>query len=286
MIMKEAVIALLTDFGLAEPFVGIMKGVITQISPGIPTIDITHQIPAGDILRGAVTLWQSAPYFPEGAIFLCVVDPGVGTSRLPMIVRVEKSESSKEQVFIGPDNGLFTFLLKGDYSTYQISNPAYILPNPGKTFHGRDIFAPAAAHAATGILPHEFGPRIDHPIRLPLPRLEQPAEGRLVGQVLYTDHFGNVLTSLGCFERLDENTIDLKPWLPGIQEARYPLGKTRLQLPDGTLLPLARTFGEISPGSCAALIGSTGLLEIVANRQSAADLLGLRAGEPIEWNVL
>src|SRR3990170_2793230 len=199
-------IVLMTDYGLADPFSGILKGVISRIAPEVAMIDLTHEIPRGDILRGAINLWQARPFFPEGTIFLCVVDPGVGTTRRGILV------NSGGYSFIGPDNGLFTFIYETDFKVRELYNPAYFLPITSTTFHGRDIFAPVAAYVARSIPAEELGPVITNPTRLPLPRLDCPNVGVLQGE---------------------------------------------------------------------CLVGSSGLLEIVANQQSATNLLGLGVGETV-----
>ena len=156
-------IALITDFGENDPFVGIMKGVISKIAPGTKMIDITHNIPPGDIQRAAIMLWQSRPYFTPGSIFLTVVDPGVGTSRRGLI------GCSADHIFIGPDNGIFSFVMDSSSEQWELDNQRYQLPHPGTTFHGRDIFAPAAAYTAEGVFGSEFGPVVNDMLRLPKP---------------------------------------------------------------------------------------------------------------------
>jgi len=267
-------IVILTDFGLADPFVGIMKGVIAQIAPQTPLIDLTHEIPPGDIRRAAVTLWQSVDYFPASSIFLVVVDPGVGTSRRAVIL------DNRRQTFIAPDNGVLAFVRGENFRACEISNPRLALPHPGTTFHGRDLFAPAAAHASLGVPHPEFGEALTTLEVLPLPQLTSPAPGRLCGQTLHADRFGNLLTSLGKFSRSAEE-IRFTPWIG--QAAPFALRPeaAQLALADGRTLAWTDTFAEISPGKCAVILGSSGLLEIAANRQSAANLLNLRADEPV-----
>ena len=181
---SSPLIALITDFGENDPFVGIMKGVISKISPGIELIDITHNIPPGDIQRAAIMLWQSKPYFPPGSIFLTVVDPGVGTSRRGLIA------FSDDHIYVGPDNGLFTFVLDTSSEQWELENREYQLPHPGTTFHGRDIFAPAAAYTAKGIFGSEFGPVITDIMRLPKPHFRLSPH-QIQGEILYKDRFGN-----------------------------------------------------------------------------------------------
>ena len=268
-------IVILTDFGNSDPYVGIMKGVIAQIAADTATIDLTHEIPPGDIARGAFVLWQSRPYFPKGTVFLCVIDPGVGTSRNPVIIQ------SNDQIFVGPDNGLFTFVLDAVSQVWRIQNPKLGLPDLGNTFHGRDIFAPAAAHAAKGIPKPEFGDSLLDLELIALPILESPSPGVLRGQILHTDRFGNLVTSLGKFTPEGTDGFNFNPWVRETHQYRLTLQNARLSLPSGNELSWSQTFAEIPSNCCGVIIGSTGLLEIVANRQSAANLLNLGSGEII-----
>ncbi len=268
-------IVILTDFGTSDPFVGIMKGVITQIAPLTPVIDLTHEISPGDIRQGAVTLWQSINYFSEGSIFLVVIDPGVGTPRRPIMLQ------NGCHTFIAPDNGVLSFICGDDPKVWEISNPELTLSNPGITFHGRDIFAPAAAHTSLGVKAFQFGDPIQELEMLEFPRLEMPHPTRLYGQILYPDRFGNLLTSLGNFTWSNNNHMEFHPWVGNISPFSAVPETFHIELQDGKLLPWAKTFADIPPGDCAVLLGSSGLLEIVANRQSAANLLNLRSDEPV-----
>jgi S-adenosyl-L-methionine hydrolase (adenosine-forming) len=279
-------IVLLTDFGTLDPFTGIMKGVIAGIAPGTPVIDLTNEIPPGDILRGAVTLWQAKPYFPSGTIFVGVVDPGVGTAR--RAVRID----TQGLVLIGPDNGLFSLTIgsKG-YQAWELRNPRLSLPAPGVTFHGRDLFSPAAAHSALGVAGPEFGPPSRELTALNPPRLERTGPGELRGEILFPDRFGNLQTSLGRFVPIPESFFELDPWVEMQEKSvemgnknsilRIRLAQARLFLPDGASLPWARTFVDAPEGGCAFLVGSSGLVEIVAKNRSAADLLGLERGDQV-----
>jgi S-adenosylmethionine hydrolase len=272
-------IAILTDFGTTDPFVGIMKGVVAGIAPESPTIDLTHEIPPGDIQRGAITLWQSLTYFPKGGVFLAVVDPGVGTHRRPIILETQGF------TFVGPDNGLFTFILGDSFQAWELQNPRFALSNPGMTFHGRDLFAPAAGHAALGIPGPEFGEPIQDIERIPLPKFEFPSPGEINGQILHADHFGNLLTSLGSFAPADDGKFKLSPWIGGEPEIEVDLYKSSLKLPNGEILLWASTFGQVPEGECAFILGSSGLIEIAANRKSAANLLHLAGGETISLTI-
>jgi len=266
-----APIAILTDFGARDPYVGIMKGVILKRVEA-PLVDLTHEIPPGDIRRAAFALWQSYRFFPQGTIFLAVVDPGVGSSRLPVLV---ESEGYR---FIAPDNGLLTYVLKAESRAWALANPAFQLHLPSATFHGRDIFAPAAAYAALGVPGRAFGPMVPTLQRFPPPRWAR--EGDLLhGEVLHADHFGNLITSLGAF-RYDGEQWLLLPWLYETHEPQY-FTPGAVRLPDGRVLPLVRTFAEVPTGEVAALVGSSGMVELVANRHSAAEMLHLAPGDPV-----
>jgi len=271
-------IALLTDFGDSDPFVGIMKGTIAIIAPQTPLIDITHNIPPGDVRRAAVMLWQSIRFFPGGTIFLSVVDPGVGTLRRGMILQTE------DHLFVGPDNGLFSFILEKQFEAWELIDPKFQLPQPGTTFHGRDIFAPAAAYAANGIEGSQFGPKITEIIQLPGPRLHIKSN-QIEGEILYSDQFGNLLTSLGKWISSDREKFFFDPWLNlGASlsgDITIAKNQASLMLPDGHILPWVDTFADIPDGDCGMLVGSSGLVEIAANRSRAADLLKLSSGDPV-----
>jgi len=271
--MKSKLIALLTDFGNDDPYVGIMKGVISDLAPNTHLIDITHQIPAGDIQRGAFVLWQTAQDFPTGTIFLSVIDPGVGSDRRAIIVEIG------DQTFIGPDNGLFSYLLyKSQFAGWELSNPQYQRTTSSATFHGRDIFAPAAAYAAKSISGDQFGPKLESLTTLRKPVLHIYDEF-FTGEVLSHDHFGNLFTSLGHFKYQNESLV-YHSWIDKTELAIEDMSSIRVKANDQNL-PLVKTFASVAPGTCAGLIGSTGLLEIVANQASAKSLLGLEVSTAV-----
>ena len=271
----NATIAILTDFGTQDPYVGIMKGVMAGINANARIVDLNNQIPPGDIRRAAFTLWQARDYFPQGTIFLTVVDPGVGTHRRPIIIKADG------YMYVGPDNGVFSFILGGDWQAWEIANPDLMLPNPGNTFHGRDIFAPGAAHAARNISGAEFGNAVLDLVLLPVPKLETLSPGVIHAEILHADHFGNLLTSLGKLAPLENGVWQFRPWVGDAQAHIMQSSNTVIKLSDGKRLPWVTTFGEIPADECAALVGSSGMIEIVANRQSAAEMLELSGGESI-----
>ncbi len=269
-----APIVILTDFGLQDPYVGIMKGVILQ-RVQTTLVDLVHDIPPGDIRQAAFVLWQSLDHFPEGTVFLAVVDPGVGSHRLPVIAE------SQGYRFVAPDNGLLTYVATLETRAWALANPAFHLPIPSATFHGRDIFAPAAAYAARGVPGRAFGPMVPSLRRIPLPAWRLEGRHMLRGEVLHADRFGNVITSLGAFRRSGSDWM-LFPW-PETRAQQEPVYfiPAAVRLPDGRLLPVVRTFADIPPDETAALVGSSGMIEIAANRQSAAAMLDLKPGDSV-----
>ncbi|HJS28907.1 MAG TPA: SAM-dependent chlorinase/fluorinase [Anaerolineales bacterium] len=272
--MKTRIVAMLTDFGNLDPFAGMMKGVIAGLFPNAYLIDITHEIPPGDILRAAVSLWQAVPSFPTGTIFLAVVDPGVGTDRNPVIVR------SAGNIYIGPDNGVFTLVLKKPVEAYCIEPEFLGTTVVSGTFHGRDIFAPAAALACAGETPKNFGVPVPQLTEITPPYLDWSEPSKARGEILFSDRFGNLLTSLGKFARLDEG-VRFEPWMEDPAPEFYLVGAPGLALQDGTIFPLSRTYSDLPVGGCGAIIGSSGLIEIVANRGSAANALALEHGDRV-----
>ena len=239
-----APIALLTDFGLLDPYVGTMKGVLAGLAPGVPVLDVTHGVPPQDVRVGALFLDAAWPHFPVGTVFVCVVDPGVGTRRRPIVVR------AAGRLFVGPDNGLLGLL--PDAEVRQITAP-WGNPSPSRTFHGRDLFAPVAARLATGSPFEDVGPLVEDPVRVVLPL---PVDGR--GEVLYVDHYGNAVTNL-----------------PGADE-----GVVRIR---GRVAPVVHTYAAATPGEAVALTGSTGRLEIAVRDGHAARELGLAPGTSVSW---
>lgn len=276
-------IAILTDFGTQDPFVGIMKGVIAKIAPDVRIIDISNHIPPGAIRQGALNLWQALPYFPESTVFLGVVDPGVGSERAAMLLQ------SNQHLFVGPDNGLFSYVSGVGDPAWRLENPELQISAGSTTFHGRDVFAPAAAHAAMGTAPDQFGRSLTSPTRLPALASSQPAPGSWDGEIVYADHFGNLLTSLGPWQRRGPNLVlgGSPGGDPSALEASFLSSWRRASvlLGDGRILASASTFSAIRENECAVLIGSSGLLELAAQGRSAAAILGLQPGDPVRLNL-
>ena len=275
--MTKKIIALLTDFGIDNPYVGIMKGVITTINPEARMIDLSHQIPLADIQRGAFLIWQAAQDFPPGTIFLSVVDPGVGTNRKAICLR------NNDHSFIGPDNGLFSYVMLNQVVTaWELSNPEFQLKNPSNTFHGRDIFAPAAAYISLGTSGQDFGKRAHNLIKLPQPEFTQE-KNKIRGEVISFDQYGNLFTSLGQFSN-KAKTLKCSSWINSLNITIDDPTRLTINV-NGLHLPFVTTFGSIPIGECAGLIGSTGLLEIVANQDTAKSILKLGVGSKVtlEW---
>jgi S-adenosyl-L-methionine hydrolase (adenosine-forming) len=246
----RGIITLTTDFGLRDPWVGTMKGVILAVTREVHLVDLTHEIAPHDVPEGARALEAAVPFFPAGTVHLAVVDPGVGSPRRALVV------ARGDQWFVGPDNGLFTpFLLTPGWRAFELSAPEFRLPVVSRTFHGRDVFAPAAAHLAVGVPPDRFGAEVADPVRLPWPSSRRLAAG-VSGEVVHVDRFGNLVTSIDARE-LDADSV--------VAVAGRELG-------------LARTFAEIRPGDVAGIVGSTGRLEIAAREASAARVLGVGPG--------
>lgn len=256
------VITLMTDFGSKNGFAGVLKGVIWKIAPDVQIADITHEIAPQNIMEGAIALWRAAPYFPDGTIHVAVVDPGVGTTRRPMAARIA------DQYFVGPDNGVFTPLLEQAEQTSQpislihMNKPQYWLPEVSSTFHGRDIFSPAAAHLANGVALTDLGEPFTDPVRL---SLAQPVRipGGWRGQVILIDIFGNIATNLRADLVKDHAAC-------------------QIQLAGHVVQGLVTTYGERKPGDLVALVDSENFIEVAVVNGNGAQKLGIVVGEPVE----
>lgn len=274
-------IVLLTDFGYADVYAGVMKGVCAEIAPDTPVVDLTHGVPPGDIRQAAFQMWSALSYFPKGSIFVLVVDPGVGGSRRAIAVQ------GGGHTFVAPDNGVLTYVLL-DLSlerAVELRDPSYQLEHVSATFHGRDIFAPAGAHLAAGVPLERLGPPVEDLVRIPLPRLAISPPDSLRGEVLYPDRFGNLVTSIGQL-RWSEAGIGFEPWLPEVQGLELPEGEGWVLLPQGDRIPFRHTFGAVSQGEPLAYIGSSGMLEIGINQGDAADALHLSANDDIIFEAV
>ncbi|PSF39436.1 hypothetical protein C7H19_01210 [Aphanothece hegewaldii CCALA 016] len=254
------VITLLTDFGLQDVYVGVMKGAIATINPSLRVIDLTHQIPPQNILAGRFCLMNAYSYFPHGTIHLAIVDPGVGSQRQGIAIQF------KEGYLVGPDNGLFSGILDLSQALKAVSltNAQYWLTSrPSTTFHGRDIFASVAAHLASGVPLQELGDLIDpaHLVRLSPPSFEKTPT-KIMGYIQYIDVFGNLITNIP--------STAIPP----------ALSHWQLKIKD-VIIPMGNTYSDVALGEAVALIGSHSWLEIAVRNGNAQAQLQLDWGDPV-----
>ena len=268
--MARPFVTFLSDFGLRDDFVGTCHGVIKRIAPDAEIIDITHGIPPQAVLQGALVLANTVPYMPEG-VHLAVVDPGVGGARRPVALR-----DASGRFYVGPDNGLLVPAAErqgGIVAAHELANPAYALPTVSRTFHGRDLFAPAAAHLVQGVPLEELGPPLgpDALVRLDLPAPEVAAR-RIRATVLYVDGFGNI--------QLNLTRADLEP--VGV----VPGTKVELELgSDRYYAVVARTFGDARAGDIILYEDSYRNMSVAINGGNAAEMLGADAGDEVKIHV-
>lgn len=257
---RGRVIALLTDFGLDDNYVGTMKAVIAGINPRAHVIDLCHGVRSQDIIGGAFLLASSYKFFPRGTIFVVVIDPGVGGER--KIVCMETSD----YIFLAPDNGVLGPVMEREeaHMLVEVSNTRFFLPHISSTFHGRDIFAPVAAHLSLGVRPARLGSRLKETKRIHFPKPEVSPDGTLKGEVIYVDRFGNLITNI------DRKLIgEIEPHVISI--AIY----------DRKIERLSTTYQDGRVGELVALIGSSGHLEVAINGGSASKLLNCSCGEKV-----
>lgn len=252
---RPPIITLTSDFGDAGYYVGAMRGVLLSLCPEARLVDLTHRVSPYSPLEGSLVLAQACTTFPEGTVHLAVVDPGVGGIRKPIIVR------SRGYFFVGPDNGIFTPFLDGKECVYRIREDV-ALPDRSATFHGRDLFAPAAARLARGDDPETLGEPSHQAVHLHVPRPRR--EGCLLaGQVLYVDHFGNLITNI---HRADLGGLGT--------ELRVTIGTHEIR-------QLSRTYQDGALGESLALVGSSGYLEVAVVQGNAGAQLGMGKGERV-----
>lgn len=255
-------IALLTDFGQKDWYVASMKGCILRLAPAAICIDITHEVQPGDVRAAAFILAQCFHDFPEETVFLCVVDPGVGTERSAVAIRLGRS------CLVGPDNGIFSYLLERekdrDLEIYKIGNDTYFNKQPSHTFHGRDIFAPVSAHLVNGIAISALGPRLEKIKRLNWPQVNYQKE-EAKGEILFIDHYGNAITNISQMQL----------------EAKFPSSELILTV-DSNIISLVKTFGDVAEGEPLAYYGSGGFVEIALNGASAAEEFNLQIEQKVK----
>ncbi|MBE2270708.1 MAG: SAM-dependent chlorinase/fluorinase [Anaerolinea sp.] len=273
-------IALITDFGSTDIYVGVMKGVILSIYPNARLIDISHDIQPQNVREGAFALLNSYRYFPEGTLFLTVVDPGVGSSRKPVAVQAGR------YTFVAPDNGVLSYVLYEirDAFAVELNNPTYQMAAVSSTFHGRDIFAPAAAHLAKGVALRAMGTPLLNPVTLPEPALTVNAK-KITGEVIHVDHFGNIMTSIGYLRWVAPERLTLNKRFGEYASLPVPTSGTTIQIGSTTLTGIQSTFAEVPRGELLALVESNGYLEIAVNQGNAAARLEVSIGDPVEMQI-
>ncbi len=255
------IITLTTDFGLADGYAGIIKGVILGIARDVHLVDLTHEIAPQGIRQAAYVLSHAAPYFPAGTIHLAVVDPGVGSTRRPLIVQTQRA------TYVGPDNGLFTFALAEPAATaWEADRPDYWLPAVSHTFHGRDIFAPVAAHLARGLSPHRLARQVHDPVRLALPLPHRESSGRIAGHVVHVDRFGNLITDIP------------KDWAVG---GASSFEQWQCEIADERINGISAGYSDVATGSLVVLVSSGGTVEVAVRDGNAAKRLGVGVDEVV-----
>ena len=260
--MARTIISFTSDFGDEDWFVGVVHGVLHDLAPDARVVDLTHAVPPGNVVRAAFVLEAATPDFPAGTVHLAVVDPGVGTKRRALAVRAHG------QFFVGPDNGLLEWALADpEAEVHELTESRFFRHPVSRTFHGRDVFAPVAAHLARGEALRAFGARITDPVRLPARALHRE-DGQLVGRVMFIDRFGNALTNLS-EQDLADAFATAKP------EAIAVLAAGRV------IRGLARSYGDAPVGTLLAIIGSSGRLEVAQVGGDASERLGLGVGDEI-----
>ena len=262
---QPPIITLLTDFGLDDGTVGVMKGVILGLAPRARLVDLSHGIGPQDIRAAAFVLGRTAPYFPDGTIHLVVVDPGVGTARRPILVCTER------HYFVAPDNGVLSFIYDREVVTrvVEIQAEHYRRETISPTFHGRDIFGPAAAWLTRGIDPTNFGDEITDYKKIEVPKGKPAGDRALQGMILHVDRFGNLVTSIHQSE---------------IEAMRATVGPSplRIQVGERVIGEMRETYMEGGKEEVFGVIGSTGYLEIAASRKGAAGILNVRRTERVQ----
>ena len=282
----KSVITLTTDFGIQDPYVGLMKGVILSINPDAEIVDVTHGVAPQNVLQGSFLLHHSRRYFPKDAIHVAVVDPGVGTNRRAVLLETPQGR------FLAPDNGLLTHVLlhslgrpstKGGpvelpqgWRAYHLTNPAYWLQPLSRTFHGRDLFAPVAAHLSNGVPPSELGDEVGSLHCLPMSTPHWRGD-ILRGRVVHVDRFGNLVTDIPA----DLLTVDASPSGPprGVPRGRPSPLNVQIEVGGAVIEGLSASYAEAD--GLLAIIGSFDTLEIALKNGSAASKLNACPGDPV-----
>ena len=262
--MTRPILTLTTDFGLGDHFVGTMKGVILGICPQVQIVDISHGVTPFEIGEGAYLIAQAYRYFPKKTVHVVVVDPGVGTARRPILME------AAGQYFVAPDNGVLSMVLAREAGAKfrLISNAKYFLPQVSTTFHGRDIFAPMAAHLAAGVPAARIGKRIEDYLKPGFDKPHREGKRTWMGRILKIDRFGNVITNFHV-----DDFGDL-----GLRSFSFAFGPV-------TVTAMARNYAERAPGELFAILGSSGYYEVSVSQGSAAKAIGCETGAAIELMV-
>lgn len=260
---ESRIVTFTTDFGLNDPFVGILHGVVLSIHPTTTIVDVCHAVASYDILDGAWTIAQAYRFFPPRTVHVVVVDPGVGSQRRPIIVETD------DYIFVAPDNGVLSMIegRETKFTVRHVTAERYFLQPVSQTFHGRDIFAPVAGWLSKGVAPSEFGPEISDYIRLPLPRVERIGQNSLRGVVLRVDKFGNLITNIG--------ELDAPALFGGASPA------VSILIVGLTITRLCQSYAQGEGEEIFAIVGSSGYLEIAAKQGSAAEKLAAGVGTPV-----
>lgn len=251
----DRIITLATDFGEKDYFVGAVKGVLLSINPKVKIVDITHQLEPFNLISAAFTLRNYYQYYPPDTIHLVVVDPGVGSQRKPIVIQTEK------YFFVGPDNGVFSWIEQPFHKIIHLTNAKYFLNPVSSTFHARDIFAPVSAYLSLGVKAEEFGKPIKKIVKIevPNPRFQKD---KIIGEIIQVDNFGNLISNIG----LDKLKKGIKS----------------IKIKGRKILKISRSFSNVAEGEILAYWGSAGFLEIGVNCGSAAQVLNSRVGDKVE----
>jgi S-adenosylmethionine hydrolase len=259
------IVALLSDFGTQDHYVGAMKGAVLSVCPEAQLVDVVHDLPPHDVESGSFALAAAADAFPPGTVFLAVVDPGVGTPRRGLAMQTPAHR------FVAPDNGLLTLVLADhpDARVHAITNAGLFRFQVSSTFHGRDVFGPVAGHLARGTPLEEVGPPVDDPRRLAVPAVRRRAGDEWEGEVLHVDRFGNLTTNI--------TARDLEEIL-----SHFGNDPTEVVVVvEGAILPVVRTYGDVVEGEPCALVGSSRRLEVAIHAGNAARILGAARGAAV-----
>lgn len=261
--MRKPILTLTTDFGWSDHYVGAMKGVILSICPQAQIVDISHEVAPYETAEGAFTVSQAYPCFPKGTTHVVVVDPGVGTERRPILME------AVGHCFVAPDNGVLSMIYAQEkHKVRLISNARYFREPVSHTFHGRDIFAPVAAHVAAGVPPSRMGKIIHDYLRPEFSKPRPTGKRSWAGQILKIDRFGNLITNFHEKE------------FPGLEQKSFSLAIGMAEI-----VRMARTYAEAKPGELFAIVGSSGYLEVSVNQGSAAKRVGCQIGSVAELTV-